>query len=67
MTEDLNFLLVERGVSPLIAEGLVDQLKDTLDVVMEAVYLVTKVLGGEISYTYLTKAEHEVEMVLRAK
>ena len=44
-----------------------DQLKDALDLVMEAIYVVTKTLGGEISYTYTTKVAHKVEMVLRAK
>ena len=67
MTEELKLLLVEKGFAPLVAGDMADQLKHALDVMMEAVYVLTKVLGGEISYTYTTKAQHEVEMVLRAK
>jgi len=67
MSEELELLLVEKGVSPLLAGDMADQLKNALDVMMEGIYLVTKVLGGEVNYTYTTKAGHEVEMVLRAK
>ncbi len=66
LPDSLKFLLVEKGFAPLVAGDLADQLKDALDVMMEGIYLVTKVLGGEVSYTYTTKAEHQVLMTLTA-
>ena len=39
---------------------------EAFDAFMEGAYIMLRILGGEINYTYTTKAGHKVQMILRA-
>lgn len=38
---------------------------DAIDTLFEGAYMILSILGGDVKYTYTTKKDHKVEMVIR--